>query len=38
VQCQNIPGTLAKEEIGHFSRPLVETIDDTITWFNENAY
>jgi dihydroflavonol-4-reductase len=38
VQCQNIPGTLAKEETGHFSRPLVETIDDTIAWFNENAY
>tara|TARA_B110000263_G_scaffold5320_2_gene4575 strand:- start:3433 stop:4233 length:801 start_codon:yes stop_codon:yes gene_type:complete len=37
VQCQNIPGTLAKEEVGHLSRPLVETINDTITWFQKNA-
>ena len=35
VQCQNIPGTLAKKEIGHFSRPLAETINDTITWFKK---
>ena len=35
VQCQNIPGTLAKKEIGHFSRPLAETIKDTITWFKK---
>ena len=36
-QCQNIPGNLAKKEIGHSPRPLVETINDTITWFKKNA-
>ena len=36
-QCQNIPGTLAKKEIGHSPRPLVETINDTIDWFKKNA-
>ena len=36
-QCQNIPGTLAKKEIGHSPRPLVETINDTINWFKKNA-
>ena len=36
-QCQKIPGTLARDEIGHQSRPLIETINDTITWFQKNA-
>lgn len=36
-QCQNIPGDLAKKEIGHSPRPLAETINDTITWFKKNA-
>ena len=36
-QCQNIPGDLAKKDIGHSPRPLVETINDTITWFKKNA-
>ena len=36
-QCQNIPGELAKEQIGHLSRPLFETINDTLTWFGKHA-
>lgn len=36
-QCQKIPGALARDEIGHQSRPLIETIKDTITWFQKNA-
>ena len=36
-QCENIPGNLAKKEIGYSPRPLVETINDTITWFKKNA-
>jgi len=33
VQCRDIPGTLAREELGHFNRPLSETINDSISWF-----
>lgn len=37
VQCRNIPGTLAREEIGHHSRPLEETITDTVNWLREHG-
>lgn len=33
VQCKDIPGTLAREELGHHNRPLPETIDDSLNWF-----
>lgn len=36
-QCKNIPGTLAKKEIGHLSRPFHETINDTLSWFKKYA-
>lgn len=37
VQCRDIPGTLAREEIGHNSRPLNETIADTVNWLREHG-
>lgn len=37
VQCREIPGTLAREEIGHQSRPLEETITDTVNWLREHG-
>jgi dihydroflavonol-4-reductase len=37
VQCKDIPGTLARQEIGHQSRPLESTIKDTIDWLIKNG-
>ena len=37
VQCKDIPGTLARQEIGHHSRPLESTIKDTIDWLIKNG-
>ncbi len=37
VQCRDIPGTLAREEIGHNPRPLEETITDTVNWLREHG-
>jgi len=37
VQCKEIPGTLAREEIGHQTRPLEETIADTVNWLREHG-
>ena len=37
VQCHNIPGLLAQKEINHKTRPLKNTIKDTLNWFQENA-
>ena len=36
IQCRNIPGNLAEEHLGHFPRPLEDTISDTITWHIKN--
>ena len=36
VQCRDIPGVLAKEELRHASRPLAETVRDTIDWMRSN--
>ncbi|MEE3083798.1 MAG: NAD-dependent epimerase/dehydratase family protein [Candidatus Thermoplasmatota archaeon] len=33
IQCKDIPGTLAREELGHQNRPLSETVSDAIDWF-----
>lgn len=38
VQCKDIPGTLAKEELGHSPRSLRNTIQDTIDWMNRHAH
>ena len=32
VQCKDIPGTLARQALGHTSRPLTDTIKDTVRW------
>ena len=37
VQCKEIPGTLAREELGHQNRPLSETVNDSINWFREQG-
>ena len=37
VQCKDIPGTLAREEIDHQSRPLESTLKDTIDWLMKNG-
>ena len=37
VQCKDIPGTLAREKIGHQSRPLESTLKDTIDWLMKNG-
>ncbi|MEA1882139.1 MAG: NAD-dependent epimerase/dehydratase family protein [Candidatus Marinimicrobia bacterium] len=37
VQCRDIPGTLARDEIGHSPRPLHKTIQDTVDWMINNA-
>ena len=37
VQCKDIPGTLARQEIGHQSRPLESTLKDTIDWLMKNG-
>ena len=37
VQCRDIPGTLARQEIGHQSRPLESTVTDTIEWLMKNG-
>lgn len=35
VQCRDIPGKLAQEHIEHTTRPIEETIMDTISWFTQ---
>jgi len=37
VQCKDIPGTMARQEIGHQSRPLESTLKDTIDWLMKNG-
>ena len=37
VQCKDIPGALAHQEIGHQSRPLESTLKDTIDWLMKNG-
>ncbi len=37
VQCKDIPGTLARKELGHSSRPLEATVIDTVRWMMENG-
>jgi len=37
VQCKDIPGMLARQEIGHQSRPLESTLKDTIDWLMKNG-
>ena len=37
VQCKDIPGTLARQEIGHQSRSLESTLKDTIDWLMKNG-
>lgn len=37
VQCKEIPGALARAEIGHQTRPLDETITDTVNWLREHG-
>jgi|TARA_B100001540_G_scaffold213479_1_gene188344 dihydroflavonol-4-reductase len=36
IQCKNIPGTLANEHLDHQPRPLLDTIDDTVSWLTQN--
>jgi len=36
IQCRNIPGTLANEHLEHQPRPLLDTIDDTVSWLTQN--
>jgi dihydroflavonol-4-reductase len=36
IQCKNIPGTLANEHLDHQPRPLLDTIDDTVSWLTKN--
>lgn len=36
VQCRNIPGSKAKDQLGHDPRPLEETIAKTIKWQMEH--
>ena len=36
IQCRNIPGTLANEHLDHQPRPLLDTIDDTVSWLTQN--
>ena len=38
VQCKDIPGTLAKNQLGHSPRSLQNTIQDTIDWINNYAH
>lgn len=37
VQCRDIPGTLAREELGHTSRPLEESVKDGLDWFRRQG-
>ena len=37
VQCKDIPGTMARQKIGHQSRPLESTLKDTIDWLMKNG-
>ena len=37
VQCKDIPGTLARQALGHNSRPLADTIKDTVRWVMDNG-
>ena len=38
VQCKDIPGTLAKNQLGHSPRSLQNTIQDTIDWIKNYAH
>ena len=38
VQCKDIPGTLAKNQLGHSPRSLRNTIQDTIDWIKNYAH
>ncbi len=37
LQCKDIPGTLAKAELGHTPRSLQHTIQDTVDWMIKHA-
>ena len=37
VQCRDIPGELAAEDLGHKPRPLEYTISDTMHWMKEHG-
>jgi hypothetical protein len=37
VQCKDIPGTLAQQALGHTSRPLTDTIKDTVRWMMDKG-
>lgn len=38
VQNKNIPSKLSKDELGHYPRPIVETISDTIRFFKDSKF
>ena len=38
VQNKNIPSKLSKDELGHYPRPVVETISDTIRFFKDSKF
>jgi len=38
VQNKNIPSKLSKDELGHYPRPVVETISDTIKFFKDSKF
>lgn len=37
IQSKKISGELARSELGHKSRPLKKTLEDTISWISKNA-
>ncbi|MBT3478758.1 MAG: hypothetical protein HN915_01240, partial [Candidatus Marinimicrobia bacterium] len=37
VQCKDIPGTLARKKLAHLSRPLEDTIKDTVNEIMANV-
>ena len=35
IQCRDIPGTLARDHLGHNPRLIENTISDTVSWLND---